>query len=102
MQSAKFLLTIAVALVAAVSAQENLKPTIASISATPSDPAVATGNCNASTSGYLLDKQGKKMTNAELGKYLVSSLRDGYVITAYPETQNGVFVDMKCVAKNPR
>jgi hypothetical protein len=83
-------------------AQEPSKPRIADISAVPSDhPVNATGVCTASMSGYLLNKQGKKMTEPEAGKYLVSSLKDGYVITVYPETEGGIFVDMKCIATKP-
>jgi hypothetical protein len=99
MQSLKVLLTIALAVPAAL-AQEPSRPRIADISSMPSDSVKTTGSCKASTSGYLLNKHGKKMSESEIGKYLVSGLRDGYVITVYPETENGVFVDMKCVAIN--
>jgi hypothetical protein len=38
------------------------------------------------------------MTKAEIGKFVDSSLRNGYVLTIYPETKRGIFVDMECLA----
>jgi hypothetical protein len=58
------ILTFAVSAVA----QEPSKPRIADISAIPSEPVKARGTCMASMSGYLLNKQGKKMTDSEIGK----------------------------------
>jgi hypothetical protein len=78
----------------AASGQELAKPTISKITVLPSEPIIASGSCTASTAGYLEIKGRTKMTKAEIGKFVDSSLRDGYVITIYPETKRGIFVDM--------
>lgn len=81
-------------------AQTNQKPAINSVTGVPSEPFIALGNCSASWSGYLVGKHGKtKITQAEMGKFIQSSLREGYTLTIYPETKSGIFVNMECVAK---
>jgi len=79
-------------------AQQLDKPQIGSITVLPSDPILPSGNCKVSRAGYL-EKKGKiEMTKAEIGEFVDSSLRDGYVLTIYPQTKNGIFVNMECVA----
>ncbi len=41
------------------------------------------------------------MTQYEFGKFVNTSLHDGYVLTIYPETNRGIFVNMECVATKP-
>jgi hypothetical protein len=77
--------------------QESTRPQISNITALPAD-AVPSGNCTASRSGYLETTGKEKMTEAKLAKFVSSSLRDGYVLTMYPETKNGIFVNMQCTA----
>lgn len=89
------------AAVATSSSQEPTKPAITSITALPSDPILTTGSCTASRSGYLQEKGRTKLTKAEIGEFVRDSLSDGYVVTIYPETKSGIFVDMECVARNP-
>jgi hypothetical protein len=44
-----------------------------------------------------LEKSGRtKMTEAEIAKFVATSLRDGYVLTIYPESKRGIFVNMQC------
>ena len=81
-----------------VSGQESSKPPISKITVLPSEPITSSGSCTASTAGYLEIKGRTKITKAEIGKFVDSSLRDGYVITIYPETKRGIFVDMECIA----
>jgi hypothetical protein len=95
----KLLCIACVALIAAtLSGQEATKPAISKITVLPPEPISASGSCTASTAGYLEIKGRTKMTKAEMGKFVDSSLRDGYVITIYPETKRGIFVDMECAA----
>jgi hypothetical protein len=76
--------------------QQTDKPRISNITVLPSEPVQPSGNCKASSSGYL-EKNGRtKMTKAELGNFVDSSLRDGYAVTIYPETKRGVFVNLEC------
>jgi hypothetical protein len=96
MQLSKLLL--AITLTIPIFAQEPSKPRISNIAAVPSDPASASSKCAASWSGYL-EHKGKKVTDAEISRFVTTSLRDGYVLTIYPETSNGVFVDMACSSK---
>lgn len=81
----------------ALSAQEPNKPQISTVTATSHDAPLFAPNCTASRSGYL-ENNGKKMTEAEMTRFVTSSLRDGYVLTLYPESKNGVFVEMNCTA----
>jgi hypothetical protein len=85
-----------------LNSQESNRPQISSIAVLPSDPVVASGNCTASTAGYLEINRRTKMTKAELGKFVDSSLRDGFVLTIYPETRRGIFVNMECFATHPK
>jgi hypothetical protein len=89
-----FLFVIAVA---PLLGQETVKPRISNVTAVPAD-AVPSGSCTASRSGYLETIGKEKMTEAKLANFVSSSLRDGYVLTIYPETKNGIFVNMECTA----
>ena len=79
-----------------LNSQESGKPSIAQITVLPSEPVKPTGNCKADLSGYLEMDGRTKMTKAEIGNWVDSSLRDGYVVTIYPETKRGIFVNMDC------
>jgi len=79
-------------------AQELTKPQIGKIVALPADEPLQAATCTASWSGYLEINGRIELTEAEIGKFVASSLRDGYVLTIYPESKNGVFVDMTCPA----
>ena len=81
--------------------QQTTKPTIASISGVPSEPMPTTGNCTSSTSGYLELHRRTELTEAEIGKFVRSSLQNGYVVTIYPRTKSGIFVNMECIAVSP-
>ena len=77
-------------------AQESAKPTLADIVGVSHDDPLAKPVCGSSTSGYV-EKDGRtKLTEAELGRFIRSSLRDGYTLTLYPESKNGIFADMRC------
>src|SRR5580704_9001126 len=88
--------------VATLLGQDTNKPRIGNITVLPSDPIPTTGNCTTSRAGYL-EKGGRtNMTKAEIGEFVDSSLRDGYILTIYPQTKSGIFVNMECIAeKNP-
>lgn len=45
---------------------------------------------------YCSEYKGKNLKEVEFGKFVIASLRDGYVMTIYPEPKNGIFLDMKC------
>jgi hypothetical protein len=83
-------------------AQEPVKPRITSITVLPSEPNPA-GNCTASTAGYL-EEHGKteNFSDAELGHMIMSSLRDGYVLTIYPPARRGIFVFALCPTDSKR
>ena len=36
------------------------------------------------------------MTQAEVGKFVNSGLHEGYVLTIYPESKRGIFVNLEC------
>jgi len=78
---------------ATLSGQES----ISKITVLPSEP-IAPGSCTTSTAGYLEIKGRTKMTKVEIGKFVDSSLREGYILTIYPETKRGIFVDKECIA----
>src|SRR5260370_13129197 len=56
------------------------------------------GSGNASTAGYLEIGDRTELTEAEIGQYIVTALRDGFVVTIYPATKRGVFVNANCVS----
>jgi hypothetical protein len=91
------IILLCVVAVLTLAAQESNKPHISNIVGIPAD-AVPSGNCTASWAGYFESTGKNKMTEAKLAKFVTSSLRDGYILTIYPETRNGIFVDMKCTA----
>lgn len=97
MQSLRIMLLCATFVAIAI-AQQVSKPQISDITGVPAD-AMPSGNCTASRAGYFETTGKNKMTEAKLAKFVSSSLHDGYVLTIYPETRNGIFVDMKCTAE---
>jgi hypothetical protein len=42
----------------------------------------------------------QKITKVEMAQFVTSNLRDGYVLTIYPESKSGIFVDMECPVSN--
>jgi hypothetical protein len=72
------------------------KPTISKITVLPSEPVVASGNCKSSTAGYVEIKGRRILTEAEIGKAVAEYLKDGYIVTIYPATMHGTFVDLEC------
>jgi hypothetical protein len=83
-----------------VMAQEPTKPSISSVAVLPSEPPAPSGNCAVSRAGYL-EKDGKTdITQAEIWKMISAYLRDGYVVTIYPQTKRGTFVNLECPSKS--
>jgi hypothetical protein len=76
-------------------AQQTSKPTM-TIAVSPPEP-ITGGACTTSTFGYL-DLNGKTsdFTEEELGKMILPALRQGYVLTIYPPTKRGIFVNQEC------
>jgi hypothetical protein len=87
--------------VAALAVLAQDRPRIASITAVPSEP-IPPGKCTYSTSGYLELKDGKTkdFSDAEFGQMILPALRDGYVLTIYPPTKRGIFVNSECRSAN--
>ena len=83
-------------LILAALAQEPTRPKI-SITGIPPEP-IQAGNCTYSTSGYLELANGKTVdfTDAEFGRMILPALHEGYVITLYPVTKRGIFVNSEC------
>jgi len=88
------------ALFALTLAAQESKPQISRITALPGEGPLSPPTCTASRSGYL-ENSGKKMTEAEIAAFVTSSLREGYVLTIYPDSKSGIFVDMECPAIQP-
>ena len=77
-------------------AEQAGKPKISNLTIVPSEPVPPTGDCKSSTAGYL-NKNGKTtLKNSEIGKFISEKLHDGYVLTMYPKTKNGIFVSAEC------
>jgi hypothetical protein len=87
--------------VATVVGQEPSKPTISSITVLPSEPIIPSGDCKSSTAGYLEKSRQRAMFDDELGTFVSKSLRDGYILTVYPATKTGIFVNMQCTNTMP-
>jgi len=72
------------------------KPTIAKITVLPSDPVVPSGTCKSSTAGYVEIRGKTRLTDVEIGKAVAGYLKDGYIVTVYPATKSGTFVNLDC------
>ena len=76
-------------------AQKPQQPKITIVGA-PSEP-IPTGTCTSSTFGYLeLNGKTVEFTDAEFGQMIMPALRQGYVLTIYPPTKRGIFVNQEC------
>jgi hypothetical protein len=75
--------------------QKLQKPSV-SVSGAPSEP-IPPGTCTSSTFGYLeLGGRRAGFTDEDLGKAIQSALRQGYVLTIYPPTKSGIFLNQEC------
>ena len=71
------------------------------IHGSPSEP-IATGSCVSTTFGYIeLNGKTADFTDAEFGHVISAALRQGYVLTIYPPTKRGVFVNQECHPSPP-
>jgi hypothetical protein len=77
-------------------AKQASKPQISSVTVLPSDPIVPSGDCKASTAGYLDQSRRRSMSDKEIGAFVSKSLHDGYIVSVYPATKTGIFVSMQC------
>jgi hypothetical protein len=76
-------------------AQEPDHPKL-TITGVPGEP-IAAGDCTDSTFGYLtVDGKRQDFTEADFGKTILPALRQGYVITLYPPTKRGIFINEEC------
>jgi hypothetical protein len=74
-------------------AQNQTKPSIASIKIESSEP-IPPGTCTVSTAGYW-GKNGRTVpTSKELGEFVTEFLGKGYTITIYPRSKRGIFVTL--------
>ncbi|MGD1073517.1 MAG: hypothetical protein ABSB15_25680 [Bryobacteraceae bacterium] len=82
-----------------VTAQTPTKPSISSVTVLPSEPPIPSGSCTASKAGYL-EKDGKTdISGTETWSMISAYLHDGYVVTVYPQTKRGTFVNLECPPK---
>lgn len=67
-----------------------------SITGVPSEP-ITPGTCTSSTFGYV-ELNGKRadFSDADFGSAIKSALRQGYVLTIYPPTKSGIFINQEC------
>lgn len=82
-------------------AQEPNRPKISNLTVLPSEVVPITGTCTASRSGYIEVKGRTKITATELGNFIRTNSHDGYILTIYPETKRGIFVNLECTVKKP-
>lgn len=91
----KYLISIALVSVALFAVSQQTQKPLMTISVAPPEP-IAAGTCTSSTSGYL-DLNGKtEFTEDEFGKMILPALRQGYVLTIYPPTKRGIFINQEC------
>lgn len=76
-------------------AQEPTQPKMTIVGAPP-EP-IAEGTCTFSTFGYVkLNGKATEFSGAEFGNAVLAALRQGYVLTIYPPTKSGIFVNQEC------
>ena len=80
----------------ALFAQSANKPSITSITGLPSEPVKPTGTCKVSTQGYLEVNHRTNLSQKQIGKLISKFVHDGYIVTIYPPTKDGIFVDLEC------
>ena len=73
-------------------------PSIKAVAVLPPEE-ISGGPCEASTSGYLGVGDRTELTEAEIGQYITTALRGGFVLTIYPPTKRGVFVNASCAKR---
>jgi hypothetical protein len=80
--------------------QEATTPKIGSITTLPSEP-ILTGTCSSSYAGYL-EKAGRTiLRDNEVGHVVSKAIKHGYIVTIYPHTKRGIFVNFECPV-NPK
>lgn len=74
-----------------------------SVRISPSDKPLHAATCNASYSGYLHNtKTGRPVISEDaIGKFIGEQLREGYVLTVYPPTSRGIWVNSDCPTTAP-
>lgn len=78
-----------------LSGQEPSKPAISRITTLPGEP-IPPGDCVSSSAGYL-EKTGRtKLTEREIGQAVSDAMKHGYVVTIYPPSKRGIFVNFEC------
>jgi hypothetical protein len=81
-------------------AQGPNKPNLTSVHIIPSEPPVERAQCTSSRSGYLqmIGDGRAQLTDTEVGRHVLARLREGYIVTLYPPSKSGIFVDADCPA----
>lgn len=93
-----FRLAVISAAVFCLLAQDSDRPKISKLQGVPSEP-VPPGTCKASTFGHLqLNGKTADFTDAEFGKMILPALREGYILTIYPPTKSGIFINQECAS----
>lgn len=86
---------------ATVVSQKSGKRRIPTVTTVNSELPLSLATCKISYSGYLEMDGGTKLTETEIGNFVNSNLREGYVLTIYPQSKSGIFVNMECPPTAP-
>ena len=68
----------------------------------PSEPPLAAASCKESSYGNLHNGDRTKLTEQEVGEYILRTLRAGNIITIHPESKSGIFVYARCPNTEPK
>lgn len=83
-------------MVTALTAQQQEKPKIKSITVGPSEPPLRPATCTESGYGYLHVGGRTDLTAKEIGEYVIADSKDGKILKIYPPRKGGIFVYAEC------
>jgi hypothetical protein len=95
-------LLVATTLAVVLSAQNKLEIKRITVAVGPSDPPLNSASCKESSYGDLHNGQRTNLTPAEVGEYVLRTIKEGNIITVYPESKNGIFVYARCPNSEPK
>lgn len=68
----------------------------------PSEPPLKAASCKQSSYGNLHNGDRTRLTPEEIGEYVTRVIKEGTIITIYPESDSGIFVYARCPNSEPK
>ncbi|HTR38551.1 MAG TPA: hypothetical protein VMH80_21735 [Bryobacteraceae bacterium] len=89
--------------ISAIAAQDGSKRDAKiTITVGPSDSPLNAASCKESSYGNLHNGDRTKLTPGEIGEYVARVIKEGNILTIYPESKDGIFVYARCPNSEPK